>query len=75
MTIKRATDYFELRSLIKHAVFDWLELREQNIKRLSYVSMGEAKLKYIAQIDFIETVRINIGAIIDRLEADIESEN
>jgi len=43
---------------------DWLEEKERTLKKLMYQANTEDKLKYKAQIDFLDIVKINVSKIL-----------
>ena len=43
---------------------DWLEEKERTLKKLMYQANTEDKLKYKAQIEFLDIVKINISKIL-----------
>ena len=43
---------------------DWLEERERTLRKLSICARPEDKLKYKAQIEFLDIVKINISKIL-----------
>ena len=43
---------------------DWLEEKERTLKKLMYQAKPEDKLKYKAQIDFLDIVKINVSKIL-----------
>ena len=43
---------------------DWLEEKERTLKKLMYQANTEDKLKYQAQIDFLDIVKINVSKIL-----------
>jgi len=43
---------------------DWLEEKERTLKKLMYQAKPEDKLRYKAQIDFLDIVKINVLQIL-----------
>ena len=43
---------------------DWLEEKERTLNKLMYHAKPEDKLKYKAQIDFLDIVKINVSKIL-----------
>jgi len=43
---------------------DWLEEKERTLKKLMYQANTEDKLRYKAQIDFLDIVKINVSKIL-----------
>ena len=43
---------------------NWLEEKERTLKKLMYQANTEDKLKYQAQIDFLDIVKINVLQIL-----------
>ena len=51
-------------STIETEFNDWLEEKERTLKKLMYQAKPEDKLKYKAQIDFLDIVKINVSKIL-----------
>jgi|GEM_PF-2089610 len=43
---------------------NWLEEKERTLKKLMYQANTEDKLRYKAQIDFLDIVKINVSKIL-----------
>ena len=43
---------------------DWLEEKERTLNKLMYQANTEDKLRYKAQIDFLDIVKINVSKIL-----------
>ena len=43
---------------------NWLEEKERTLKKLMYYAKPEDKIKYQAQIDFLDIVKINVSKIL-----------
>jgi len=43
---------------------DWLEEKERILKKLMYQANTEDRLRYKAQIDFLDIVKINVSKIL-----------
>jgi len=51
-------------STIETEFNDWLEEKERTLKKLMYQANTEDKLRYKAQIDFLDIVKINVSKIL-----------
>ena len=51
-------------STIETEFNDWLEEKERTLKKLMYQANTEDKLRYKAQIDFLDIVKINMSKIL-----------
>ena len=51
-------------STIETEFNDWLEEKERTLKKLMYQANAEDKLRYKAQIDFLDIVKINVSKIL-----------
>ena len=43
---------------------DWLEEKERTLKKLMYHAKSEDRIRYQAQIDFLDIVKINVSKIL-----------
>ena len=43
---------------------DWLEEKERTLKKLMYQAKPEDRIRYQAQIDFLDIVKINVSKIL-----------